>query len=62
MIENMPADGCLTVDCILLMYFCGVEVGLRGGGGLGGGIKQVPLAPESCHIRFKLSYEVYKCI
>ena len=37
MIENMPADGCLSVDCILLMYFCGVEVGLRGGGGGGWG-------------------------
>ena len=49
MIENIAIDNCDFVGCILLIYFEGA-------------FKQGPLGPQSYHIRFKLSYKIYKGI
>ena len=48
-IENITVDDCLSVGCIPLIYS---RVAF----------KQGSLAPQSSHMRFKLSYEIYKGI
>ena len=48
-IESIAVEGCLFVDCILLIYFWGA-------------FYQGSLAHQSYHIRFKLLYKIYKGI
>ena len=66
MIENMPVDGCLSVDCILLMYFCGVEVGLRGrrgGEGVASSMYLQPLSHVTSDSNFRMKFtNVFSCM